>query len=87
MLIHNENTKHREVHMERDITNTDPIELWKQFIEFVSEKDQPMSDGDWCEEALAFAGGDVQVAMALLSLTKKAELFHKMAKTVVPAEA
>ena len=73
--------------MERDITNTDPIELWKQFIEFVAEKDQPMSDGDWCEEALAFAGGDVQVAMALLSLTKKAELFHKMAKTIVPAEA
>ena len=73
--------------MERDITNTDPIELWKQFIEYVAEKDQPMSDGDWCEEALAFAGGDVQVAMALLSLTKKAELFHKMAKNVVPAEA
>ena len=73
--------------MERDITNTDPIELWKQFIEFVAEKDEPMSDGDWCEEALAFAGGDVQVAMALLSLTRKAELFHKMAKTTVPAEA
>ena len=73
--------------MERDITNTDPIELWKQFIEFVAEKDQPMSDGDWCEEALAFAGGDVQVAMALISLTRKAELFHKMAKNVVPAEA
>ena len=73
--------------MERDITNTDPIELWKQFIEFVAEKDQPMSDGDWCEEALAFAGGDVQVAMALLSLTRKAELFHKMAKTAVPGEA
>ena len=73
--------------MERDITNTDPIELWKQFIEYVAEKDQPMSDGDWCEEALAFAGGDVQVAMALISLTRKAELFHKMAKNVVPAEA
>ena len=73
--------------MERDITNTDPIELWKQFIEFVAEKDEPMSDGDWCEEALAFAGGDVQVAMALLSLTRKAELFHKMAKAAVPAEA
>ena len=73
--------------MERDITNTDPIELWKQFIEFVAEKDQPMSDGDWCEEALAFAGGDVQVAMALISLTRKAELFHKMAKNIVPAEA
>ena len=73
--------------MERDITNTDPIELWKQFIEFVAEKNQPMSDGDWCEEALAFAGGDVQVAMALISLTRKAELFHKMAKTIVPAEA
>ena len=73
--------------MEWDITNTDPIELWKQFIEFVAEKDQPMSDGDWCEEALAFAGGDVQVAMALISLTRKAELFHKMAKNIVPAEA
>ena len=73
--------------MERDITNTDPIELWKQFIEYVAEKDQPMSDGDWCEEALAFAGGDVQVAMALISLTRKAELFHKMAKNIVPAEA
>ena len=73
--------------MDRDISNTSPIELWKQFIQYVADKDQPMSDGDWCEEALAFAGGDVRVAMALLSLTKQAELFHKMAKTIVPAEA
>ena len=73
--------------MDRDIRDTSPIELWKQFIQYVAEKDQPMSDGDWCEEALAFAGGDVRVAMALLSLTKQAELFHKMAKTIVPAEA
>ena len=63
------------------------VELWEQFIQYVAEKKHSMADGDWCEEALAFAGGDVQVAMALLSLTKKAELFHKMAKTVVPAEA
>jgi hypothetical protein len=73
--------------MDRDIRNMSTIDLWKQFIEYVAEKDVPMADGDWCEEALAFAGGDVQVAMALLSLTKKAELFHKMAKNVVPAEA
>ena len=73
--------------MDRDIRDTSPIELWKQFIQYVADKDQPMSDGDWCEEALAFAGGDVRVAMALLSLTKQAELFHKMAKTIVPAEA
>tara|TARA_R100001594_G_scaffold135160_2_gene176714 strand:- start:92 stop:313 length:222 start_codon:yes stop_codon:yes gene_type:complete len=73
--------------MDRDIRDTSPVELWKQFIQYVAEKKQPMSDGDWCEEALAFAGGDVQVAMALIDLTKKAELFHKMAKTVVPAEA
>ena len=73
--------------MDRDISNTSPIELWKQFIQYVADKDQPMSDGDWCEEALAFAGGYVRVAMALLSLTKQAELFHKMAKTIVPAEA
>jgi hypothetical protein len=73
--------------MDNDVTNSSPIELWKQFIQYVAEKDQPMSDGDWCEEALAFAGGDVQVAMALLSLTKQAELFHKMSKNIVPAEA
>tara|TARA_R100001163_G_scaffold30836_1_gene24223 strand:- start:408 stop:629 length:222 start_codon:yes stop_codon:yes gene_type:complete len=73
--------------MDRDITNTDPIELWKQFIQYVAEKDVPMSDGDWCEEAMAFAGGNVEVAAALLNMTKKAELFHKMAKTAVPAEA
>ena len=73
--------------MGRDIRDTSPIELWQQFIEYVAEKDVPMSDGDWCEEAMAFAGGDVEVAMALLSLTKQAELFQKMAKTVVPAEA
>ena len=73
--------------MDRDITNTDPIELWKQFIQYVAEKDVPMSDGDWCEEAMAFAGGNVEVAAALLNMTKKAELFHKMAKTIVPAEA
>ena len=46
-----------------------------------------MSDGDWCEEALAFAGGDVQVAMVLISLTNHAVLFHKMESTIVPAEA
>jgi len=73
--------------MDRDITNTDPIELWKQFIQYVAEKDVPMSDGDWCEEAMAFAGGNVEVAAALLNMTKKAELFHKMAKSIVPAEA
>jgi len=72
--------------MDRDITNTDPIELWKQFIQYVAEKDVPMSDGDWCEEAMAFAGGNVEVAAALLNMTKKAELFHKMAKSIVPAE-
>jgi hypothetical protein len=73
--------------MDKDLRNMSTVELWEQFIQYVAEKDQPMADGDWCEEALAFAGGDVQVAMALLSLTKQAELFHKMAKTVVPAEA
>ena len=73
--------------MDKDIRDMSHIEMWEQFIQFVSEKKQPMSDGDWCEEALAFAGGDVQVAMALLSLTKQAELFHNMAKNVVPAEA
>ena len=73
--------------MERDITNTDPIELWKQFIEFVSEKNETMSDEDWCHEALAFAGGNVQVAQSLLHLTNHAVLFKKMESTIVPAEA
>ncbi len=73
--------------MDRDITNTDPIELWKQFIQYVAEKDVPMSDGEWCEEAMAFAGGNVEVAAALLNMTKKAELFHKMATSIVPSDA
>lgn len=73
--------------MDRDIRDTSPVELWKQFIQYVAEKDVPMSDGDWCEEALSFAGGDAQVAMALITMTKQAELFHKMSKNVVPAEA
>jgi|TARA_R110000737_G_scaffold270038_1_gene277256 hypothetical protein len=73
--------------MDRDIRNMSTIELWKQFIQYVAEKDVPMADGDWCEEAMAFAGGNTEVAMALLNLTKKAELFHKMANNVVPAEA
>lgn len=73
--------------MDNDVRNSSPIELWEQFIRFVAEKNQPMSDGDWCSEALAFAGGNVQVAMVLLDMTKKAELFHKMAKNIVPAEA
>ena len=73
--------------MDNDVTNQSPVDLWRQFIQYVAEKKQPMSDGDWCEEALAFAGGDPQVAMALITMTKRAELFHKMAKTIVPAEA
>ena len=73
--------------MPNDIREQSPVELWKQFIQYVAEKKQPMSDGDWCEEALAFAGGDPKVAMALITMTKQAELFHKMAKTIVPAEA
>ena len=73
--------------MDKDIRDMSPIEMWEQFIQFVAEKNQPMSDGDWCEEAFAFAGGDVAVAASLLAMTKKAELFHKMAKTIVPAEA
>ncbi len=35
--------------MGRDIRDTSPVELWKQFIEYVAEKDVPMSYGDWCE--------------------------------------
>ena len=73
--------------MHRDIRNMSTIELWKQFIQYVAEKDVPMADGNWCEEAMAFAGGNVEVAAALLNMTKKAELFHKMANNVVPAEA
>jgi hypothetical protein len=72
---------------ELDITNTDPIELWKQFIQFVADKNVSMSDEDWCEEAVEFAGGNVEVAAALLSLTNQAIMFHKMAKNVVPAES
>ena len=73
--------------MDKDIRDMSPIEMWEQFIQFVAEKNQPMSDGDWCEEAFAFAGGNVEIAVALITMTKKAELFHKMAKNVVPAEA
>jgi|TARA_R100000329_G_scaffold149397_1_gene139983 hypothetical protein len=73
--------------MDRDIRNMSTVEMWQQFIEYVSDKNQKMSDGDWCEEAFAFAGGDVKVAMSLLAMTKKAELFYKLAKSVTPAEA
>ncbi len=73
--------------MDKDIRNMCPLEMWEQFIQFVAEKNQPMSKHDWFEEALAFAGGDLTVAASLLAITKKAELFHKMAKTIVPAEA
>ena len=73
--------------MPNDVREQSPVELWKQFIQYVAEKKQPMSDGDWCEEALAFAGGDPQVAMALITMTNKAVLFHKMVKNVVAAEA
>ena len=73
--------------MPNDVTNQEPIELWKQFIEFVQEKNQPMSQERWCEEAVAFAGGNLQVAVALLHMTKKAELLHKMATQVVAGEA
>tara|TARA_R100000030_G_scaffold37823_2_gene28361 strand:- start:540 stop:761 length:222 start_codon:yes stop_codon:yes gene_type:complete len=73
--------------MDNDVTNSSTIELWKQFIQYVADKDQPMADSDWCEEALAFADGDVQVAMVLISLTNHAVLFHKMESTIVPAEA
>lgn len=46
--------------MDKDLRNMSTVELWEQFIQYVAEKDQPMADGDWCEEALAFAGGDVR---------------------------
>ena len=69
-------------------TQEDPkITLWKQFIEFVADKNQPMSHNDWIVEAVDFAKGDIQVALTLLAMTKKAELLHKMAKNVVAAEA
>ena len=73
--------------MDRDVRNTSPVELWKQFIQYVAEKDQPMSDEDWCHEALAFAGGNIEVAQALISMTNHAVLFTKMERIIVPAEA
>jgi hypothetical protein len=66
--------------MDKDIRNMSNVEMWEQFIQFVADKNQPMSDGDWCEEALHFADGDVNVATSLLTMTKKAELFYKMAR-------
>ena len=63
------------------------VELWTQFLEYVSEKGVPMSDGDWCEEALAFAGGNAVVACALLDLVKKRKAMDALVKHSVPGEA
>ena len=63
------------------------LSLWEQFLEYVHEKQIPMSDGDWCEEALAFSGGNVLVASALLDMVKKSKAIDKIVMNVVPAEA
>ncbi len=63
------------------------VSMWEQFLEYVHTKGIPMSDGDWCEEALAFSGGNVIVARALLDMVKKSQTIDKMVMNVVPAEA
>ena len=63
------------------------VELWTKFLEYVSEKGVPMSDGDWCEEALAFAGGDATVACALLDMVKSTKAIDSLVKNSVPGEA
>ena len=63
------------------------VSMWEQFLEFVEHKNVPMSDGDWCEEALAFAGGNAMVACALLDLVKKSKAVDSLVKHSVPGEA
>ena len=61
--------------------------MWEQFLEFVEHKNVPMSDGDWCEEALAFSGGNPTVACALLDMVKTTRAVDSLVKNSVPGEA
>jgi len=63
------------------------VDLWTQFLQYVSEKNIPMADGDWCEEALSFAGGNVTVACALLGMVKTSKAVDSLVKSSVPGEA
>jgi hypothetical protein len=63
------------------------VELWTKFLEYLEFKGLPMSDGDWCEEALAFAGGDPTVACALLDMVKTTRAVDSLVKNSVPGEA
>ena len=63
------------------------LSFWEQFLEYVSKKDIPMSDGDWCEEALAFSGGNPIVASVLLDMVKKSQCIEHMVMATEPAEA
>jgi len=63
------------------------VDLWTQFLEYVDQKDIPMADGDWCEEALSFAGGNITVACALLSMVKTSKAVDSLVKSSVPGEA
>ena len=63
------------------------VSMWIQFLEYVKHKDIPMADGDWCEEALAFSGGNPIVASALLDMVKASKAVDSMVKHCVPGEA
>ena len=63
------------------------VSMWIQFLEYVDHKDIPMADGDWCEEALAFSGGNPIVASALLDMVKTSKAVDSLVKSSVPGEA
>mgnify|MGYP003113238529 FL=1 len=63
------------------------VDMWEQFLEYVQHKGVPMSDGEWCSEALAFSGGNTIVACALLDMVHKSKVIEQMVMTTKPAEA
>jgi len=63
------------------------VDMWEDFLEYVQHKGIPMSDGDWCSEALSFSGGNTDVACVLLDMVKKSQAIQKVVMTTKPAEA
>ena len=54
------------------------VDMWEQFLEYVQHKGVPMSDGEWCSEALAFSGGNTIVACALLDMVHKSKVIEQI---------
>ena len=63
------------------------VDMWNQFLEYVQHKGVPMSEDDWKEEAMAFSGGNLEVACYLMCSLHEHLVIFSLLQKATPGEA